>query len=48
MQLAMTALTILAGMIFSLAIGLLVEEFVFGQVFRVFLEARIGRKKDVQ
>jgi hypothetical protein len=48
MQMAIAGLTILAGMIFSLAIGLLVEEFVFGQVFRVFLVSRIGRKKDVQ
>jgi hypothetical protein len=48
MQMAMTGLAILAGMVFSLAVGLLVEEFLFGQIFRVFLVARIGRKKDVQ
>jgi len=47
MQTAMAAVTILAGMVFSLAVGLLVEEFLFGQIFRVFLVARLGRKKDV-
>jgi hypothetical protein len=45
MQLAITALAVMAGMIFSLAIALLVEEFIFGKVFRVFFtqpaEARV-------
>jgi hypothetical protein len=48
MQTAMAALTVLAGLVFSFAVGLLVEEFLFGQIFRVFLVARIGRKRDVQ
>jgi hypothetical protein len=45
MQLAITALAVIAGMIFSLTIALLVEEFIFGKVFRVFfaqpVEARV-------
>jgi hypothetical protein len=36
MQLAITAIAVIAGMIFSLAIALLVEEFIFGKVFRLF------------
>jgi hypothetical protein len=36
MQLAITAIAVIAGMVFSLAIALLVEEFIFGEVFRLF------------
>jgi hypothetical protein len=36
MQLVMTAMAVTAGMIFSLAIALLVEELIFGKVFRIF------------
>jgi hypothetical protein len=36
MQLAMSALAITAGMVFSLAIALLVEEFIFGKVLSRF------------
>jgi hypothetical protein len=35
MQLVITTLAVIAGMVFSLAIALLVEEFIFGQVFRM-------------
>jgi hypothetical protein len=35
MQLAITAIAVIAGMVFSLAIALLVEEFIFGEVFRL-------------
>ena len=35
MQLIITALAVIAGMVFSLAIALLVEEFIFGEVFRL-------------
>jgi hypothetical protein len=35
MQLVITALAVIAGMVFSLAIALLVEEFIFGEVFRL-------------
>lgn len=36
MQLAITAIAIIAGLVFSLAIALLVEELIFGKVFRLF------------
>ena len=36
MQLAMTFMAVVAGLIFSVAVGLVVEEFIFGQVFRIF------------
>ena len=37
MQMAITFMAAVAGMIFSLAVALLAEEFIFGQVFRLFL-----------
>lgn len=37
MQFIMTALAVIAGMVFSLAIALLAEELIFGKVFRLFL-----------
>jgi hypothetical protein len=36
MQMAITFMAVMAGMIFSLAIALLAEELIFGQVFRLF------------
>jgi hypothetical protein len=36
MQMAITFLAVVGGMIFSLAIALLAEELIFGQVFRLF------------
>jgi hypothetical protein len=36
MQMAITFIAALGGMIFSLAIALLAEELIFGQVFRLF------------
>ena len=35
MQLALTAITIIAGMAFSLTVALFVEEMIFGKVFRL-------------
>ena len=35
MELAITAIAIIAGMAFSLAVALLVEELIFGKVFRL-------------
>jgi len=48
MQLAVTFMTVVAGMVFSLAVALLAEELIFGKVFcRVFArqaaKARSGR-----
>jgi uncharacterized membrane protein (UPF0136 family) len=36
MQLAITALAVIGGLIFSFAISLLVEELIFGKVFGLF------------
>jgi hypothetical protein len=36
MQLLVTAMAVAAGLVFSFAIALLVEEFIFGKVFRLF------------
>ena len=36
MQLAMTAMAVVGGMVFSLAAALLVEHLIFGKVFRLF------------
>jgi hypothetical protein len=35
MQMAITFMAVMAGMVFSLAVALLVEEIIFGQVFRL-------------
>jgi hypothetical protein len=37
MQLLMTAIAVVAGLVFSFTVALLVEEFIFGKVFRLFL-----------
>jgi len=36
MQTAITFMTVVAGLIFSLAVAVLAEELIFGQVFRLF------------
>jgi hypothetical protein len=36
MQQLITFMAVVAGLVFSVAIALLVEEMIFGQVFRVF------------
>jgi hypothetical protein len=36
MQMAITFMAVIAGLIFSIAVALLAEELIFGQVFRVF------------
>jgi len=48
MQFAITAIAVIAGMLFSLAVALLVEEFIFGEVFRVFFAARAVRAREGQ
>lgn len=37
MQLVITFMSVVAGLAFSIAVALVVEEWIFGQVFRVFL-----------
>ncbi len=36
MQMAITFVVVVAGMVFSLAVALLAEELIFGQVIRLF------------
>jgi hypothetical protein len=36
MQMAITFMAVVAGLIFSVAVALLAEELIFGQVFRLF------------
>jgi hypothetical protein len=36
MQMAITFMAVVAGMVLSLAVALLAEELIFGQVFRIF------------
>lgn len=36
MQMAITFMAVIAGMVFSLAVALLAEKLIFGQVFRLF------------
>ena len=36
MQMAITFMAVVGGMVFSLAVALLAEELIFGQVFRIF------------
>jgi hypothetical protein len=36
MQLLITFITVVGGLIFSLAVAILVEEFIFGQIFKMF------------
>lgn len=40
MQMAVTFMAVVAGMVFSLAVALLAEELIFGQVFRLFFAPR--------
>ena len=46
MQPLMTAMAIIAGLVFSFAISLLVEELIFGKVFRLlFAQQAVARVK---
>ena len=48
MQMVITFMAVVAGMIFSLAVALLAEEFIFGQVFRLFFVRRMVAVKSEQ
>lgn len=45
MQLAITFISVVAGLVFSVAVALVVEEFIFGQVFRLFFTPQPVRVK---
>ena len=40
MQMAITFMAVVGGLAFSIAVALVVEELIFGQVFRVFFNTR--------
>lgn len=43
MQFAITAMAVMAGMVFSLTVAIFVEELIFGQVFRLFAARQTAR-----
>lgn len=45
MQMAITFMAVIAGMVFSLAVALLAEELIFGQVFRLFFSQQMAVAK---
>ena len=45
MQMAITFMAVVAGMVFSLSVALLAEELIFGQVFRLFFARQAVRVK---
>ena len=44
MQMAITFMAVVAGLIFSVAVALLAEELIFGQVFRLFFVPHTARQ----
>jgi ABC-type enterobactin transport system permease subunit len=47
MQMAITFMAVVGGMVFSLAVALLAEELIFGQVFRLFFsQQRVAVKSE--
>jgi hypothetical protein len=43
MQMAITFMAVVAGLVFSVAVALVVEELIFGQVFRLFFAPQPAR-----
>jgi hypothetical protein len=53
MQMVITFMAVVAGLIFSVAVALLAEELIFGQVFRLFfvrqtIPVKAGRSAEAQ
>jgi hypothetical protein len=48
MQFAITAITVIGGLVFSLAVALLVEELIFGKVFRLVFARQVASVKSGQ
>jgi hypothetical protein len=44
MQMVITFMAVVAGLIFSVAVALLAEELIFGQVFRLFFVQQPARQ----
>jgi hypothetical protein len=45
MQMAITFMAVIAGLVFSLVVALLAEELIFGQVFRFFFAPAKARQE---
>ena len=45
MQVLITFMAVVAGLVFSVAVALVVEELIFGQVFRIFFTPQPVRVK---
>ena len=48
MQMAITFMAVIAGMVFSLSVALLAEELIFGQIFRLFFARQAAVQKTGQ
>lgn len=48
MQMVITFMAVVAGLVFSVAVALVVEELIFGQVFRMFFTPQPVRVKAAQ
>jgi hypothetical protein len=48
MQMAITFIAVIAGMVFSLSVALLAEELIFGQVFRLFFSRQTVAAKPAE
>jgi hypothetical protein len=48
MQQLITFLAVVAGLVFSVAVALVVEELIFGQVFRLFFTPQLVKAKSQQ
>lgn len=48
MQTAITFMAVVGGLVFSVAVALVVEELIFGQVFRMFFAQPIRVKAEQQ
>ena len=45
METVMKALVVTGGLVFSFAVAILIEELVFGQIFRAVFGKRVGSNK---
>jgi hypothetical protein len=48
MQLVITAMAVMAGIVFSLTVAIFMEELIFGQVFRLFAAHQATHTADKQ
>ena len=48
MQMVITFMAVVAGLVFSVAVALVVEELIFGQIFRMFFTPQPIRVKAAQ